>query len=60
MSLPLPVSLKRFLAPLWVFIFGMGTDLLTYPPALPVVRVQQPIESLAGVQLGPEGCCLLC
>src|SRR6476660_2666067 len=30
-SLPLPVSLKRFLAPLWVFIFGMGTDLLTYP-----------------------------
>jgi hypothetical protein len=29
--LPLPVSLKRFLAPLWVFIFGMGTDLLTYP-----------------------------
>jgi hypothetical protein len=52
--------LKRFLAPLWVFIFGMGTDLLTYPPALPVVRVQQPIESLAGVQLGPEGCCLLC
>jgi hypothetical protein len=26
--LPLPVSLKRFLAPLWVFIFGMETDLL--------------------------------
>jgi hypothetical protein len=28
LSFPLPVSLKRFLAPLWVFIFGMGTDLL--------------------------------
>jgi hypothetical protein len=35
--LPLPVSLKRFLAPLWVFIFGMGTDLLTYPQAGPAV-----------------------
>jgi hypothetical protein len=33
--LPLPVSLKRFLAPLWVFIFGMGTDLLTFPQAGP-------------------------
>jgi hypothetical protein len=29
--------LKRFLAPLWVFIFGMGTDLLTFPQTMSAV-----------------------
>jgi hypothetical protein len=37
--------LKRFLAPLWVFIFGMGTDLLTYPQTSLQSFVQPPLRA---------------
>ena len=32
LTLPLPVSLKRFLAPEWVFCFGIAAVLLTFIP----------------------------
>jgi hypothetical protein len=54
-SLPLPVSLKRFLAPLWVFIFGMGTDLLTYPQTRSaVLSCSRPCGRRAGCLLPEE------